>query len=242
MSQTVAFVGVTGGAGTTRLCVEAAATLARAGHSVAVLDAAFGTQGLSAYVDGRIDPDLTRVLTDEAAVADSLAVAWPSLEGRAAMSPAYAPFERLARAKGTDAARRLETCLDHAARQFDHVIVDTPPVADNQAVAAVTAADRRVLVAPDSRRGADALPRIRGRLVDVGVRADGLVANRVDGEEPTHVPEADHDVPTGERDAVTPSCVDPDCEFDAAVADLTADVFDRSIEVELPSGGLFDRN
>jgi len=45
--STLALVGVAGGAGTTRTAVEMAATLARADRSVAVLDAAFGTQGLA---------------------------------------------------------------------------------------------------------------------------------------------------------------------------------------------------
>ncbi|SFR86848.1 Cellulose biosynthesis protein BcsQ [Halomicrobium zhouii] len=238
MSTTVAFVGVTGGAGTTRLSVEAGATLARAGHSVAVLDAAFATQGLATHVEGRIDPDLTRVLTDEAAFGDALVDVWPDLEGRAAIAPVHAPFERVARAKAPDAARQFETCVDHAARQFDHVVVDVPPVADNQSVAAVTGVDRRVLVAPDARRGADLLPRMRGRLVDLGSESDALVANRAGGGEPTHLPEADHVVPTGEDGVVTPTCATANTAFAVAVADLSSSLFDRDIEVDVESGGL----
>ena len=62
--RTLALVGATGGAGTTRLTVEFGATLARAGRDVALLDAAFGTQGLAAHVPGRIEPDLTALVTD----------------------------------------------------------------------------------------------------------------------------------------------------------------------------------
>jgi len=239
MSTTVAFVGVTGGAGTTRVSVEAGATLARAGHSVAVLDAAFATQGLATHVEGRIDPDLTRVLTDEAAFGDALVDVWPDLDGRAAIAPVHAPFERVARAKAPDAARQFETCVDHAARQFDHVVVDVPPVADNQSVAAVTGVDRRVLVAPDARRGADLLPRMRGRLVDLGSESDALVANRVADGTPTHLPEADHVVPTGEDGVVTPTCVAPDSEFAATMADVTSALFDRDVEVDRSSDGFF---
>ena len=241
MAETLAFVGVTGGAGTTRLSVECGAALARAGHSVAVLDAAFGTQGLATYVDGRIGPDLTGVLTDEAGFTDALADVWPELDGRAALAPAHAPFERVARAKSPDAARRFEACIDRAAGRFDHVVVDVPPVADNPAVAAATTVDERVLVAPDSPRGGDLLPRMRGRLVDLGAQADALVANRADGESPTHLADADHAVPTGERDVVTPESVAPESEFAAAVADVAAGLFDREIVVEPPSQGLFER-
>lgn len=240
MSETVAFVGTTGGAGTTRVAVECAATLARAGRSVAVLDAALATQGLARYAEGRIDPDLTSVLTGDAAFGDALVDAWPDLDGRAAIAPAHAPFERVARAKAPEAARQLETCVDHAAGQFDHVVVDVPPVADNQSVAAVTSVDRRVLVAPDARRGGDLLPRMRGRLVDVGTEADALVANRVDGERPGHLPEADYAIPDGGENVVTPASATADTEFAADVAELTSDLFDRDIEVEVPSDGLFD--
>ncbi len=240
MTVTTAFVGVTGGAGTTRLSVECAATLAREGHSVALLDAALGTQGLATYVEGRIDPDCTRVLTDEAAFADALVDVWPTLDGHAAAAPAHAPFERVARAKSAEAARRFENCVDRAADRFDHVVVDVPPVADNQSVAAATAAEQRVLVAPDARRGGDLLPRMRGRLIDVGASPDALVANRVAGDAPAHLPEADHVVPVGDPDAVTPASATPDDEFAVAVSELTAALFDRDVEVELPSGGLFD--
>ncbi|SEO55941.1 hypothetical protein SAMN04487948_103228 [Halogranum amylolyticum] len=44
---TTALVGATGGAGVTRTAVELAATLARDGRDVAVLDAAYATEGLS---------------------------------------------------------------------------------------------------------------------------------------------------------------------------------------------------
>lgn len=61
---TIALVGATGGAGTTRLSLELAAALATDGRDVAVLDAAFATQGLSDYVSGtlgqRVRPSLRR--------------------------------------------------------------------------------------------------------------------------------------------------------------------------------------
>jgi len=51
MSTTVAFVGVTGGAGDdARERRGRGDAFARAGHSVAVLDASFATQGLATHV------------------------------------------------------------------------------------------------------------------------------------------------------------------------------------------------
>lgn len=238
MTATLAFVGVAGGVGTTRTVVETAATLARGGHSVAVLDAAFDTQGLSTYVDGRLDPDLTAVAVDEAGFSESLVEVWPELAGEAALAPAYAPFERLARAKSVDAAQRLETCLDHARDRYDHVLVDVPPVADNQAIAAVRGADRRVLVAPATERGNDHLPRMRGRLVDLGFDADAVVATFAD--DGTALSDPDYEVPTGERDVSVPTALDPDSDFAPAVAETTEGLCDCSLDLEFPEESFFD--
>lgn len=236
MGESLALVGVCGGAGTTRLSVEIAATLARAGRSVAVLDAAIGTQGLATHVDGRIDPDLTKVLTDEATLDEALVECWPDLPGEAALCPAHAPFERIARAKGKEAARRLADDVDRVTRRFDHVIVDVPPIASNPAVAAVTAADRRALVAPDSRRGADHLPRIRGRLVDVGTEPDLTVVTRA-GEPPAAAIDADHAVPPLAEGA-SPTALDPEAEGAEAIAETTAGLFGATLDLEFPSEGL----
>jgi len=153
--HTLALVGATGGAGTTRTAVELAAVGARAGLDVVVLDAAYATQGLSEYVAGRIGTDLTTLLTDEPDASLSAATypiavddASDALDGRADVVPTRAPFERVARAKTAEAARALERRLDEAAAAYDAVVVDTPPVASNQAVAVVTTVDRVAAVRP----------------------------------------------------------------------------------------------
>jgi hypothetical protein len=238
MTATLAFVGVAGGVGTTRTVVETAATLARGGYSVAVLDAAFDTQGLSTYVGGRLDPDLTSVVVDEAGFSEALVEVWSDLAGEAALAPAYAPFERLARAKSVDAARRLETCIDHARERYDYVLLDVPPVADNQAVAAVRGADRRVLVAPTTERGNDHLPRIRGRLVDLGFDADAVVATFADGGDA--LTEPDYELPVGERDVAVPTAIDPDTDYAPAIAEMFEGLCDCSLDLDFPEEGFFD--
>ncbi|MBO4247862.1 ParA family protein [Halomicrobium sp. IBSBa] len=235
MADTLAFVGVAGGVGTTRTVVETAATLARDGHSVAVLDAALGTQGLSTYVEGRLDPDLTAVLVEETGFSEAAIPGWPELDGEVALYPAHAPFERLARAKTVDAAQRLETCIDHAAGQYDHVLLDVPPVADNQAVAAVRGADQRALVAPATRRGNDHLPRMRGRLVDLGFDADAVVGTFADGETALS---ADYELPAAERGVTEPTAIDPDTEFAPAVATMTEALCRCSLDLDFPEEGL----
>jgi septum site-determining protein MinD len=213
-----ALVGATGGAGTTRLSVELGALLAADGRSVAVLDAAFATQGLADYLSGRLDPDLTALLTDrrDAPLEDGLVDVSPDDAGRLACCPAAAPFERLARAKSAAAAQRFESRVAAAAADFDHVLVDTPPVAANQSVAAVNAADRVVVVAPSTTRGRDAVQRLRGRLDDLGSDVDAVVATRGD------LPVADAVLPETTA-AVTAA---PTCLEEQPVATAVADVAD----------------
>ncbi|MFC6753638.1 ParA family protein, partial [Halorubrum tibetense] len=165
-ATTLALVGATGGAGTTRTAVELAAIGARGGRNVAVIDAAFTTQGLSEYVRDRIGTDLTALITDDAGVSLSAATYTLAGDGAAAdqlndlsgkvdLIPARAPFERVARAKTAEAARKLERRIDEATTGYDAVVVDTSPVASNEAVAAVTSVDRVGAVRPATPHGVD---------------------------------------------------------------------------------------
>ncbi|MEF8853822.1 MAG: AAA family ATPase [Haloarculaceae archaeon] len=226
--EVCALVGTTGGAGTTRLALEFGATLAGDDRSVLVVDAAYATQGLVTAVPGRVDPDVTRAVTDDR----PLAAATTDLDtstGRLAVAPARAPFERLSRAKTSECARRLAGRIGDATREFDHVLVDVPPVAANQAVAAVTAADRVGLVVPDTQRGIDALPRTLDRLADVDAGVDAVVANRT-GETP-QVEDADASVPESETTALADAPVCPgDGPVERAVADAVARVVGADVD------------
>ena len=190
VTQTCAFVGAAGGVGTTRLTLECGALLARDGRDVAVLDAAYGTQGLADRIPGRIDPDMTALCLDDRPLAEGLVEPDVGGAGRLAVCPARAPFEPLARAKAPEAASRFEDRIDEAARTFDHVLVDTPPVAANQAVAAATGVEE-VAVVCDADRAASAVPRTRDRLADVGAPDPVSVVTRTDDH-----PDADVVVPT----------------------------------------------
>lgn len=229
----VALVGAVGGAGTTRVSVEAAAALARDGRDVAILDAAFATQGLADHVDGRLDPDLTALLVEDRPLEEGLVGLGARLDGSVACCPAYAPFARLARAKRVDAAERFEELIAAADGRFDHVLIDTPPVAGNQAIAAVNAADRVALVAPGTARGRDALPRARDRLADLGVSPALSVATRTEetGAADLAVPESEITAPEE-----VPACTE-DGSFAAAVGRAAERLVDEEIEADL-SGGM----
>ncbi|SEW19284.1 AAA family ATPase [Halobacterium jilantaiense] len=237
-TTTAALVGVAGGAGATRLATETAAVLARDGASVGVFDAAFATQGLSQHVAGRIDPDATAVLAGDTNPSASRHDLASDAAGDLAVYPAFAPFTRLAEAKTTGAARRFETVLDDLAAEHDYVLVDTPPVAANQAVAAVTASDAVAAVVPPGDRGVDSLQRVRGRLADVGADCDLVVANR-HSETP---PDADLAVPAHDETGIpdAPVALDGTGAFTEAVAALAESLFDESIGVDFDDDSVLD--
>jgi len=227
-----ALVGGVGGAGTTRLSLEFAATLARAERRVAVVDAAFATQGLATATPGPVDVDVTDVVTADRPLADATVELSLDVPGRVAVAPARAPFERLARAKTSECARRLADRLSTANDQYDAVVVDVPPVAANQSVAAVTAADHVTVVVPDTPRGEDALARTRDRLVDVDAAVDAVVANFADPDDPS-LPDADAVVPESETTELgaAPVALDTD-PFPTAVAAAVETVV--GVDLNLP--------
>jgi septum site-determining protein MinD len=247
--STAALVGATGGAGTTRTCLELANALAAGGDDVAVLDTAYDTQGLARHLPGRIDPDATTLVTDgsdrplsagtieydpdpDRAALDAEALPEP---GRIVCLPARAPFERLARAKAPEAAQELEQRITAAATAFDRVLIDTPPLGSNPAVAAVTAAERVAVVAPATERGVDAVQTIRGRLQDVGTNADAVLATDRAGT--GAFPEADADAILPQFDGEAPAGLETEAGVDAlaAAADV---VLGRELDFPLAEDGL----
>lgn len=218
MSETVAFVGAAGGVGTTRVTLSCAELLARNGHDTAVLDAAYGTQGLADRISGPIDPDMTRLCLDETPLEGGLIGRSIDGAGRLAVCPAHAPFGRLAEAKTTAAAERFESRIDEATRAFEYVLVDTPPIAANQATAAATTADT-VAVVCDGARAESAIPRTADRLTDIGTDRDVTVVTHT-----SEHPDADVSVPS--LDAEPPV-------VDATAAGELADVIEAVVGVRI---------
>lgn len=268
-ATTLALLGATGGAGTTRTTLELATLLATAGDDVAVLDAALDTQGLARHLEGALNPDLTSLLTDEAdrPLADGFVTFDPSIGGRVALAdeadveggadgedteplpdpgrvvccPVRASFERLARAKTTDAAQALERRIREASESFDHVLVDVPPLGTNPGVAAVMTVESVAVVAPATAHGMDAVQMTRGRLQDVGTDADAVVTvERPPDQKGEHVDDADVDalVPWFERDV--PACLSSP-EGVAALESVAEATLGRSVSLPVTEPSVFDR-
>jgi len=154
-----------------------------------VLDAAYATQGLADRIEGEITPDMTELCLEDAPLESGLIDRAIDGGGRLSVCPARAPFCRLAEAKAPEAAERFETRVGEAARRFEHVLIDTPPIAANQAIAAATSADT-VAVVCDGARAEAAVPRTADRLQDIGVERFVTVVTRT-----SEHPEADVCVP-----------------------------------------------
>ncbi len=250
-ATTLALVGATGGAGTTRTAIELATMGARDGRDVAVLDGDFVTQGLAEYVDGRIGPDLTTLVTDR--TNDALTAAAYSPAGtrdldspaRLDVVPVRAPFERLARARTAEAARAFEDRIEEAASGYDAVIVDVSPVASNEAIAAVTTVDRVVGVRPASPHGRDALQRLRGRVTDVGSAVDATLAvTGVGGAvtDPDGEQDADLTIPaTDPAIAAAPTVAAGDGAYARSIAAAYEELFGTTLGIEFEKEGLIGR-
>lgn len=228
--NSLAVTGAVGGAGTTRTCLEFAGVLARDGRSVVILDAAYATQGLSDHVSGRIDPDMTALVVDDTPLASGL-IELDTPAGRLACCPARAPFERLARAKTPSAARRFGELIEEATASFDHVLVDTPPIASNQAIAAVTGVDRIALLLPANRAGTDGRVRTHDRLSDLGCPEPTVIRTNADGNENGELPPPNTTDPNR-----TPTVVHTDTSFTLAVAGAVETVFDTALDLTIDAG------
>lgn len=231
-TQVTALVGATGGAGTTRLCVELAALCASEDESVVVLDASYATQGLADHVSGRIDTDVTALTTGERPLAEGLVTLETTGSGTVELAPARAPFARVARAKTPEAAREFESLIQAARSRADRVLLDVPPVAANQAIAAVDVADRTALVAPGTTRGADGLARMRDRLADLDVDVDAAVATRADEAPFADVAVPSDATPPGE----TPVADDGTGAFTAGVAAAAEAACNRPVDRTFDDG------
>jgi MinD-like ATPase involved in chromosome partitioning or flagellar assembly len=150
--------------------------------------------------------------------------------GRVAYCPAFAPFERVARAKTPEAASRFAERVAEAGEAFDHVLLDVPPVAANQSLGAVDVADRVAVVTPDTARGANALPRMVARLRDVDSPATVEIANRGDGSE---IERAMVTVPEGPTGAAAAPAVLRNGAFTVGVGRAVQDVLDVELSVNL---------
>lgn len=228
--ESVAFVGVVGGAGTTRSVVELAGVLARGGRSALILDLDFATQGLERYIEDSMDPDSSSLLADPDVPLESAVHDWEvDGSGRLGVVPAFAPFARIARAKSPEAGRLVGDRTEEATEQFDHVLLDVPPIVSNQSVGAVHAAESVTAVIPPTERGVDSLQRERGRIADVETELDHVLTV---GTSPDSAPiDADLAIPSlpTSNPPYRPLSLESSGGFTAQVANVADSIFEVDV-------------
>ncbi len=235
--ESVAVVGIVGGVGTTRTVLELGGVLARGGRSALVLDLDFATQGLERFLEDRIEADATALLADpDVELADAVHDRDVDGDGRLGLVPSFAPFAELAEAKTASAGASVADRLAEAGETFDHVLLDVPPVASNQAVGAVTAAESVAGLIPPTERGVDSLQRERGRLADVGTAFDHVLA--VDASADDAPPDADHAIPTLPEDAsYRPYTLESAGGFTERMAQVADEVFEVDVATSIDATG-----
>lgn len=228
--ESVAFVGVVGGAGTTRSVIELGGVLARGGRSALVLDLDLATQGMERFIDDSMDPDAASLLADpDVPLADAVHDWQVEGSGRLGVVPAFAPFAKVANAKTPAAGRRVGDRIEEALEAFDHVLLDVPPIASNQSVGAVHAAASVAAVIPPTDRGVDSLQRERGRIADVDTELDHVIAV---GTDPERAPsDADHAIPSLSSDEppYNPVSIESSGGFTAQVAAVADAIFEVDV-------------
>jgi len=174
-STITAVVRASDGTASAPLCLALGGMLAAADRSVLLLDVDADIQPLARYTHGVIDPDLSQVLLGDTTLEEAT---YPiqADDGHIAVSPFRAPFTRLARAKASEAAQQLAPVLETATTRYDHIIVHTPPIGSNPAVAAITEASTVGIATRADEPGLDALYTMQGRIDDIGAEWTATVA------------------------------------------------------------------
>src|SRR5271165_93718 len=164
------------GEGKTLTALNCATVLAQQGSNVLLVDADLRRPSLHRHLDIRREPGLGDVL-DGRCNADEAAVELeeiPRLSAVSAGRPVAYPAEALA-------SKAMAAALQTWRKNYDHVVVDTPPVAMvTDAVVLAARADAVLLVAKASGTTRQALRRTRDVLLRANARIAGVVVNGVD--------------------------------------------------------------
>jgi len=168
--------------GKTTTSINSAIVLAQKGTRVLLVDADLRRPSIHKTLGIGPGNGLSNVLTGNATLQQSIiqSAILPDLFVLPAGTPPPNPAELLA-------STNMKDVLDQLRREYDHIVIDTPPTLSvTDAVALSTSADRVVLVIRSGQTTKQALRRARDVLLSVNARVCGVLLNAVDLSSPDY--------------------------------------------------------
>ena len=172
--QSIAVSSADKGAGKTTTCINLALALASAGERTVVVDADLRRPWVHEQLDLDREPGLSRALYDDTLALDAFDTGIDGLS----VVPAGADVPNPAELLGSG---RMATFLDRLEREFDYVIVDTPPALLFSDMLGLTPhCDGALLVARADETDGHAFDHTVDRVTEVGGELLGCVLNEFD--------------------------------------------------------------
>jgi len=168
--------------GKTTTSVNSAIVLAQKGTRVLLIDADLRRPSIHKTLGMGPKTGLSNVLTGSATLQQAIipSMILPDLFILPAGTPPPNPAELLASSK-------MKTVLEELRKQYDHIVIDTPPTLSvTDAVVMSTSADAVVLVIRSGHTTKPALRRARDILLQVNARVCGVLVNAVDLSSPDY--------------------------------------------------------
>ncbi|MEJ7709645.1 MAG: CpsD/CapB family tyrosine-protein kinase [Pyrinomonadaceae bacterium] len=170
--------------GKTTTAVNTAVSMAMTGAKVLIIDADLRHPRLHAIFGQNNDQGLSTILTKSMTEAEMLRlVTIDEATGLALLSSGAVP-ENPAELLGSEQMPEILTIL---AKHFDHVVIDSPPVATfTDGVLLSSMVDGVILVVNSGKTSRDIVRRTQKMLQDIGSRIYGVVLNKVKQSSASH--------------------------------------------------------
>jgi polysaccharide biosynthesis transport protein len=168
--------------GKTTTSINCAVVLAQKGVRVLLVDADLRRPSINKILGMGPRSGLSNVLTGSATLEEAItrSPVLPNLSVLSAGTPPPNPAELLA-------SSNMREVLEELRRQFDHIVVDTPPALSvTDAVVLSPRADAIVLVIRSGHTTKQALRRSRDILMQVNAKLSGVLLNAVDLSSPDY--------------------------------------------------------
>ncbi len=164
-----------GGTGKTTLSVNIATALAGLGEKTLLIDADLGMPNVSMFMQmDAITTNLYDVLKGTAEINDAI------YEGPAGLK--ILPCSLSLKSYQNSNIERLKTSIEEIKEDYDHIIIDTPPGLNKNALVPFQIADKIVLVVNDDVTSIVDTLKSASVAKSYGKTIEGVIVNRINGE------------------------------------------------------------